>query len=227
MVNESPSVALFLFALMLAPACARETPRPSEGPLAIRYAALGDSFTIGTGSSPEQAFPSRLADRYRKAGFAVTLQNLGVNGYTTADVLEREIPALASFRPTFVTFAAGANDWLRGSDPEQYRTRVRAILTAIAEAGVARSRIVTLPQPDWSRSPTARSFGDPASIYVGIVRYNAILKEESLAAHAQFVDLFPLMKTEAEAHKVAPDGLHPSSEAHDEWAAELSLRVSP
>lgn len=46
----------------------------------MRYLALGDSFTIGTGSSREQAFPARLAARC--AG-RMELRDLAVNGYST------------------------------------------------------------------------------------------------------------------------------------------------
>ena len=51
----------------------------------IRYLALGDSYTIGTGLEQEgQNFPSLLATRLTEAtGIDVAVVNLGVNGYTT------------------------------------------------------------------------------------------------------------------------------------------------
>src|SRR5689334_6941769 len=57
-----------------------------------RYLAVGDSFTIGTGASPERSFPARLVARW-KDKCAVVLENVAVNGYTTDDVIAEELPA--------------------------------------------------------------------------------------------------------------------------------------
>jgi lysophospholipase L1-like esterase len=193
----------------------------------VRYVALGDSFTIGTGSSPDEAFPARLAERFRAAGLTVSLRNLGVNGYSSQEVIDRELPEAIAFAPTLVTLAIGANDWVRGVDVETYRAHERTILEALVAGGIPAGRIVTLPQPDWSRSPAARAFGEPKTIAAAIEQYNGVLREESLRVKARYIDLFPLMQREAEAGLVAGDGLHPSARAHDEWAAELSRSIAP
>jgi lysophospholipase L1-like esterase len=195
-------------------------PAASTSPAAVpRYLALGDSFTIGTGATPDRAFPARLVAR---CASAVDLRNVAVNGYSTADILDREIPDVAPFAPTFVTLAAGANDIVRGSSPEEYCARVRTILSALKAAGVA--RVVTLPQPDWSQSPAALAFGSPAAIHARIVEANSILRDETAAVDGVYVDLFPLMESQARAGMIARDGLHPSAAAYDAWAAELAAR---
>jgi hypothetical protein len=147
---------------------ARATPPASEPGAAPRYLALGDSFTIGTGATPEQSYPARLTAR---ASCSVELRNVGVNGYTTEDVIEDELPELARFKPTLVTLAIGANDIVQGRTPGEYRDHVRRILAAVKAAGA--KRIVSLPQPDWSLSPAARSFGDSPAIHARIVDANA------------------------------------------------------
>lgn len=217
---------LFLFAALVA--CGRpatrgvdvETGAPSEARGEVRYLALGDSFTAGTGSLPGEAFPARLAERWR-ATKRVTLENLAVNGYTTDDVARLEVPAIGGFHPTLVTLAIGANDRVRGSSAEVYRAHVRAILRAIVDAGVPPQHIVTLPQPEWSLSPAAASFGDPRQLGADIVLFNTALREESVSIGARYVDLFPLMHRQAESRMFAGDGLHPSARAHEEWASAL------
>lgn len=188
-----------------------------------RYLALGDSFTIGTGGAPARAFPARLGDRWTAQGCAVELQNVAVNGYTTDDVIAHQLPVLGTFRPTFVTVAIGANDIVQGHGIEAYRANVRRILDAALATG---ARVVVLPQPDWSRSPMATSFGAAAALDETITRFNAALAEEARAKRAQWVDLVPLMRTQAASGMVAGDGLHPSADAYDAWAAELA-RVLP
>ena len=110
-----------------APAGASEDAAPTRGLEEIRYLALGDSFTAGTGNQPADAFPSRLASLWRAHGRRVTLENVAVNGYTTGDVQERELPEVAPFHPTLVTLAVGANDYVRGSRADVYRSHVRVL----------------------------------------------------------------------------------------------------
>jgi lysophospholipase L1-like esterase len=207
----------------LASACVdsgRPSPAPpSVAPVPVRYLALGDSFTIGTGSSPAQAFPARLVDRWRAKGCAVTLENVAVNGYTSADVIERELPAVASFHPALVTVAVGANDIVRGESLDTYRENVRRILDAAKASG---ARVVVLPQPDWSRSPTAGSFGTQPALAASIGAFNTALAAEAHAKGAEWVDLAALMQRQALDGQLASDGLHPSSGAYDEWAMELA-----
>jgi acyl-CoA thioesterase-1 len=195
-------------------------------PPALRYLALGDSFTAGTGSRPADAFPSRLCDRLRARGAVVTLENLGVNGYTTDDLVARELPRVAPFAPTLVTLAIGANDLVRGSPLERYRLQVRGILAAIVAAGVPAGRVFVLPQPDWSLSPAAADFGDARTLAAQIDAYNEALRAEAAAVGAQWVDLFPRMREEARAGMIATDGLHPAARAYDEWAEALLERVT-
>lgn len=192
-------------------ACGRETRSPPAA--AARYLAIGDSFTIGTGSSPGEAFPARLVERWRSQGCAVELKNVAVNGYTTADVIREELPVVASFRPTFVTVAVGANDIVQERSEDEYRAGLRRIF---AEAKAAGARVIALPQPDWSQSPVASSFGDRTIIAKKIRRYDAILADEARASGATFIDERP------EPGTVARDGLHPSAEAHAAWANAIA-----
>lgn len=218
------ALAALLFALRCTPAATTPTPSPAPPDVAaapVRYLALGDSFTIGTGSSPDAAFPARLAARWR-ARCAVTLRNPAVNGYTTRRVLDEEVPLAGPFAPTVVTFAAGANDIVRGRSLVDYQADVRAVFDALAAAGVPAARVVALPQPDWARSPAAASFGDPEGLHAQIVAFNAALRDEATRRGARYVDLFPLMERQAREGQFAGDGLHPSAAAHDAWASTLA-----
>jgi lysophospholipase L1-like esterase len=210
--------------LALGSGCARaHASADAPAPVAVRMLALGDSFTIGTGSGPARAFPARLASRW---ACPVDLRNVAVNGYTTQDVIDLELPQVAAHQPTLVTLAVGANDIVQGSSADAYRARVRRILAAVARGAGRPPEIVVLPQPDWALSPAASGFGEPAQIEARIIEFNGILREETAAAGGTFVDLFALMQTQARARMLAGDGLHPSAAAYDAWAAELARRVA-
>jgi len=190
-------------------------------PASERYLALGDSFTIGTGTTPERSFPAVLIERWKKAGRAVELTNPAVNGYTTDDLIARELPLASTVRPTLVTVLIGSNDIVRGRSADQYRAQLQRIYAALGAAGVPARALVALPQPDWSVSPAAAPFGAPADLRAKIEAFNGIAKEEVERVGGRFIDLFPLMRRQADAKMLAADDLHPSVAAYAEWAALL------
>jgi lysophospholipase L1-like esterase len=195
-------------------------------PTSIRYLALGDSFTIGTGTTPEKAFPAVLAARWRAAGRSVELLNPAVNGYTTDDLIAKELLHVVVFKPTLVTLLIGANDIVRGgSDDKRYRGQLRRIYAQLREDGVPGNAVVALPQPEWSRSPAASPYGTTEALLTRIAHFNAIAAEEAESSGARFVDLYPLMHRQAAAEMLAPDGLHPNAEAHEEWAKTLAEKL--
>jgi acyl-CoA thioesterase-1 len=149
-----------------------------------------------------------------------------VNGYRTDDLIAEELPLLAAFRPTLVTLLIGANDIVAGSSDERYREQVR-IIHARVRSGARAAAVYALPQPDWSLSSAGASFGRPAAIAERIERFNAIAREEAELAGASYIDIFPLMREQMRRGMVAADGLHPSAQAHAEWAEALRERLVP
>ncbi len=96
---------------------------------------LGDSLTAGYGLAQEQAFPRQLEAALQQRGHQVLVQNAGVSGDTSAGGLARLDWMLAE-RPDLVIVELGANDALRGLDPERTRQNLANILTRLKAAGV-------------------------------------------------------------------------------------------
>lgn len=195
-------------------------------PLTHRYLSLGDSFTIGTGIASDRSFPAQLIGRWHGLGLPVALTNPAVNGYTTDDLIAHELPLARATRPTVVTLLIGANDIVRGLDGDRYDAQVRRIVAGLAEAGVPADALYALPQPDWSVSPGAAGFGTAAALRARIERANASLREAAEGAGATYVDLWPLLRRQADAAMLAPDGLHPSAEAYAEWVDVLAGSIA-
>ncbi|MBL8917417.1 MAG: SGNH/GDSL hydrolase family protein [Myxococcaceae bacterium] len=190
----------------------------------IRYLALGDSFTIGTGTPERLNFPSQLGGMLRRRGREVRVENVAVNGYSTKELMRDELPALEVVKPTHVTLAIGANDLVRGAGPDEYRARLKQIFARLNAAGLRGARLLVLPQPDWSQAPIAEAFGDRPALAKRIEAYNGILAEETRAAGGVFVDLWPLMQGQARQKLFADDGLHPAGKAYTAWAEALVER---
>jgi acyl-CoA thioesterase I len=197
-----------------------------------RYLALGDSFTIGTGTTPDRSFPAMLTKRWRARGEECELRNPAVNGYTTDDLISDELDLVEAFVPDLITVLIGANDVVaslreravseRAAD--RYRGQLRRIYDHITNAA-PNARVYGLPQPDWSLTEAGASFGEPAAIAASIERFNVIAREEVERAGGTFVDIFPLMREQMRRRMTAPDGLHPSAEAYAQWADALLGRV--
>jgi acyl-CoA thioesterase I len=193
-------------------------------PIPERFLALGDSFTIGTGTTPDRSFPAILARLWTDRGRTVVLSNPAVNGYTTDDLIRDELPLVASFGPTLITVLIGANDIVQGSSDDRYRRQLRSIHLGI-RADAPDARVIALPQPDWSLSPAGGSFGQPQQIAAKIERFNEIGQREAERSLATWIDLFPLMREQGRKKMFAADGLHPSADAYEEWARELATKA--
>ncbi|MGE0230975.1 MAG: arylesterase [Flavobacteriaceae bacterium] len=93
----------------------------------VRIVALGDSLTAGYGLPPGEGFAEQLEKALRRAGTDATIVNAGVSGDTAAGGLERLDWAVPEDTQG-VILELGANDALRGVDPENTYDALSAIL---------------------------------------------------------------------------------------------------
>jgi acyl-CoA thioesterase I len=98
----------------------------------VKIVALGDSLTAGFGLAPDEAFPKRLEAALKAKGFDVEIINAGVSGDTASGGLARldwSVPAGTEA----VIVELGANDAMRGTDPEITRKALDEILRRLDE----------------------------------------------------------------------------------------------
>lgn len=193
----------------------------------MRYVALGDSYTIGTSVAAHERWPDQLAAALGPA--EPTLQvvaNLGVNGYTTADLIRDELPALDGLRPEFVSVLIGVNDVVQGAPIARYEANVAAILDAL-RGRLPSERIVTVAIPDYTATPAGADYGDPRQQHEGIVVGNAVMARLAAARGIAYVDIFDLsLRAAADRSLVADDGLHPSGAQYALWVERVMSVVA-
>ena len=91
---------------------------------------LGTSLTAGLGLDPSQAYPALLQRKIDAAGLGYRVVNAGVSGETSAGALARLDWVLR--QPVAVlVLEAGANDGLRGQDPEAVRRNLWEIVERV------------------------------------------------------------------------------------------------
>ena len=224
-------------------ACASSTPgaspanlesSPSAAPStttagdALRFIALGDSYTIGTALPGEMdRWPNRLVVALGPVPPTLDLvANLGVNGYTSRDVIEAELPQLDALRPDFATVLVGVNDVVQGVAPETFRTNAARILDALL-GRLAANRIVTVATPDYTVTPQGGSYGDPVAQAAGIRANNATLRQLAMDRGIAFVDIYDLsLRASKDRSLVATDGLHPSGSQYALWVERIAPVVA-
>ena len=128
------------------------------------------------------------------------------------------MPQIEVFEPTLITFQAGGNDLVNGISADVYRSNVAAVLDAATGSG---ARVIVLAQNEWFRAPSGQGYIEPQARD----EFDSILIEEAQARGAEFVDMRPIYRQQADENLWVEDGIHPTPEAYETWATELASAV--
>jgi lysophospholipase L1-like esterase len=196
----------------------------------IRFVALGDSYTIGTAVDSAMSWPSQLVAALAAPGGPGTrfklVENLGVDGYTSAELIRDQLPELDRLRPGFVSLLVGVNDVVRGIPVTVYAANLQRIFAALL-ARLPRDRIVTVAIPDYTVTPRGADFGDASQQSREIAAFNAVMAEQSVDLGIRYVDIVDLsLRAAADRSLVAADGLHPSGTQYRLWVERIAPVVT-
>lgn len=171
-----------------------------------RVLALGDSLTEGYGLNKEEAYPALLEKRIHAEGRPdVVVTNAGVSGSTTASAVSRLQWQLKA-KPQLLLLALGANDALRGLNPESSRKNLAAAIE-LAQANGMRVLLIGMKAPPNYGNAYTRSF---EAIFVSLAeRYK--------------VPLVPFLLQDIAGISALnlADGIHPNQAGHERMAATL------
>lgn len=200
------------------------TPLSAPG---LRYVALGDSYTIGTSVGIEERWPDQLVAAFGPTAPTLDLiTNLGVNGYTSRDVIDVELPQLDAIRPEFVTLLVGVNDVVQGVPEDTYRRNVGSILHDLM-ARVGPERVLIVTTPDYTVTPAGADYGNPTQQAAGIRTNNEIISSLAGARGITVIDIYDIsVRAATDRSLVAPDGLHPSGAQYTLWVERIGPAVA-
>ncbi len=111
-----------------APAGGRATPAAPDPRPAILF--IGTSLTAGLGVDPDEAYPAVIQRRLDSLHLAWRVINAGVSGETSAGAVRR-LESVLTDPVRVVVLETGANDGLRGIDPNSTRANLEQIVRRI------------------------------------------------------------------------------------------------
>lgn len=172
-------------------------------PPAVAYdgtiVAVGDSLTAGLGVPEDQAYPAQLARRIQAGGINYRVINAGVSGETSSGALSRIDWVVASLKPDIVILETGANDGLRGLDPELLEANLDRLVASLVDRNVQVILAGMMMLPNLGPNYT-RAFGE---IYPRIAAQHGVL----------FIPFF-LEGVAGQTHLNQDDRMHPNADGY-------------
>jgi acyl-CoA thioesterase I len=166
----------------------------------VQILAFGDSLTAGYGLLREDAFPNKLARALAKDGISAEVVNAGVSGDTSSGGLSRLGWVLSSGDFDVAIVELGANDGLRGIDPDLTYANLDAILELLIKADIKVVLAGMKAPPNLGRDYTDRFSA----------LYQRLAQRHDVIFYPFFLD-----DVAARAHLNQEDALHPNARGVD------------
>ncbi|UPK35676.1 arylesterase [Bradyrhizobium sp. 186] len=190
-------IAVLMFALMTVVNPAWAQAQSAAKP--IKLVVLGDSLSAGLGLPGQEAFPARLQKVLQNKDIAVDMINAGVSGDTASGGRDR-LDWSVSDGTEGVIIELGANDALRGIDPDLTRAALTDIVARLKARKIAVMLCGMLAPPNYGADYAARF----NSIYPDLA------KKFDVPLYPFFLD-----GVAADAKLNQADGIHPTAAGVD------------
>ena len=174
---------------------------------------VGTSLTAGHGLDLSEAYPAVIQRKLDAAGLGYRVVNAGVSGETSAGALRR-IDWLLRQPAEVLILETGANDGLRGQDPEATRENIQSIF----------ERVRLQEPPPKLVLMAMEALPNYGEDYRQMFR--AIYPDLAEANDALLIPFF-LEGIAGDPELNLPDGIHPTAKGHERIAENLWTFLEP
>lgn len=195
----------------------------------INYLALGDSYTIGEGVSPEGSYPIQLSQSLKDYDIEVEeIKIIAKTGWTTdelkADILKRNVTS----NWDLVSLLIGVNNQYRGRSQDQFRIEFEELIgMSIQFAGGDTSRVFVLSIPDYGVTPFGENNNTTGRISKEIDEFNNIKKQICAEYSVDYFDITEISRlAKDDSTLLANDRLHPSAAMYKLWVEKIVADIS-
>jgi lysophospholipase L1-like esterase len=182
----------------------------------LTFVVLGDSTSVGVGTTPDKSFPWLLASRLSER-FHVILEVVGVGGATVRDLVDDQVPKAMALDPDLILVEVGANDTTHVTPPWTVRSKIGEALDRLIDTGVP---LVVAGPPDMGAIPF---MAQPLKALAGLQSdtVTRIIESEARRRGLPYVDL----QKGVRSAKLPPgfeyyssDEFHPGEGGYGLWA---------
>ena len=195
--------------------------------MAYHYLALGDSYTIGEAEPVTKSFPYQTVQLLRRQGLPLAAPEIvAKTGWTTGELQAAIDSYTFAEGYDYVSLLIGVNNQYRGYSLEAYQKEFSQLLEkAIHLAGNQKEKVAVLSIPDYSVTTFAQNM-DVLKIQKEIERFNTANEAISNAYSIHYINITESSRqAKNNVNLLAPDGLHPSAEEYEKWAAQLAQKM--
>lgn len=197
-------------------------PIPPDPPLpdSITYLALGDSYTIGQGVSPDMRWPNQLSAALESEDIHVKdLDIIAQTGWTTTNLLNG-IDMVNPGPYDMVSLLIGVNNQYQSKPFELYETEVEILLNKAVQLAGSIDKVFVVSIPDYGVTPYG--LGNEEQIAQELDEYNAYMKSRCDALGIPFINITEISRELGNSEgALANDNLHPSGEQYAAWVVEI------
>ena len=186
---------------------------------AIKYLALGDSYTIGQGVEKNKNWPIQLTQKLGENGFSIEKSDIiAKTGWETTDLLK----ALAD--STFedynlVSLLIGVNNQYANQPFGTYTTEFDLLLRKAIKL-VGSDRVFVVSIPDYGVTPFGKS--KEKKIALELDAYNDYASTKCQSLNVPFINITELSRRLGDTNNaLATDSLHPSGFQYLAWVEKI------
>lgn len=189
----------------------------------VNILVLGDSYSVGTGIDPIQAWPQQLARELEHNTIQHDITVIAQNGWTTDKLLAALQSAQLKTQYDFILVLIGVNDIVRWRADTDYHNRLLTLLDEAVEYADSKrfSQLIIFSLPDYGVTPVGQRFGG-SSVSDSIDGYN---RQIDLVCKMKGCSVVKITDISRQASKdltlLAEDQLHPSAKMYRQWVERL------
>lgn len=220
--NQKIRIISILFALFWFVSCNMQTEIETQS--AIRFLALGDSYTIGQGIDVNQSWPNQLSNKLVSKEFSIQeTKIIARTGWRTSDLLNA-LPSISTGEYNLVSLLIGVNNQYTNQPFSIFNTEFTTLLNEAVNLAGGKERVFVLSIPDYGVTPFGSS--NSATIAMELDNYNDYIEAKCLQLDILYFNITEISRTLGDAEgALAADNLHPSASQYAQWVDAICIGV--
>ena len=213
------SFIAFLFVSVLVASCISSRNREVT---AIKYLALGDSYTIGEGVEVKDRYPNLLKATLQSKGFFMeTPTIIAKTGWRTDELIEAVKQHGNDVKYELVSLLIGVNNQYQGKSKEQFSKDLKELIRrSIQLSKSGKEGVFVLSIPDYGVTPFVKE--NKNQIGAEIDEWNDQIRKLCDQYKVHYYDVTDISRlAEKRSGLLAEDQLHPSREMYEMWVYQI------